>query len=220
MKHLNLLLTSVSLLAATSVAAGEDLVVKGTIAPGAACGIALGSGALNLGTIDRDMLNENPSEPTTLDEQRVKTRVNCANPTRFAFVVTEARGSDFNQPLVFKMYADGSDASPGKVFLLFDTQSTKIEGKQGYATGSSEGVSDLEHASWGPATDPRENLPITNGRYAVGFVTEPASTDAPVNIKDLSVDLLVRPVINPASELDLSGDIAFSGDLGLEIRYF
>ncbi|HVI56832.1 MAG TPA: hypothetical protein VM621_17460 [Luteibacter sp.] len=222
MKHLSVLISTSLLFVASQAAsaASADLLVNGSIAPGAACGVSIGSSALDLGTIARGMLNEDPSKPTNLEEQRVKTLVTCLNATRFAFVVTEARGSDFSQPLVFNMYAADGEATPGKLFLLFDTQSTKIDGKQGYATGSSQGTSDLEHATWGPATSPRENLPITNGRYAVGFVRVAESTDAPDNIKDLSVDLLIRPLIKPTNELDLSDTVGFSSDLGLEIRYF
>lgn len=223
MKCLSHLLISTPLLLATSAMAetrSVDLLVNGTIAPAAACDVTLGAGALDLGRVNRSMLNEDPSKPTTLEERTVKTLVTCANPSRFAFVVTEAGGTDAGNPLVFRMNDIHSDAAPGKLFLLFDTQSTRIDGAQGYATGSNQGTTDLEHATWGPATPSRENLPITNGRYAVGFVKTAESDDVPVAMKTLSVDLLVRPSINPVNDLDLSGDIAFESDLGLEIRYF
>ncbi len=217
-----LLVAAPLLLVASGVAMANtaQLSVGGTITPGAACTVTLGSTAMDLGTIHRGMLNPDPAQPTKLDEQRVKTAVNCPSARRYAFVVTEAGGTDAAHPLVFDMRADDDGGTPGKLFLLFDAQSTQIEGKQGYATGSNEGTSDLGHATWGPSTPSRENLPITNGRYAVGFVTAENSTDVPVSIKDLSVDLLVRPQIDPTSELNLADDIGFASDLGLEIRYF
>ena len=223
MKQRSILSASVSLvLATTPVAAStttSDLMVKGSISPGAACTVSIGN-TLSLGTIRRDRLNADPTQPTTdLEEHRVTTAVNCPRARRFAFVVREAGGQDASEPLAFTMRGEASGTSPGKLFLLFDTQSTKIEGSQGYATAAS-GTTNLEQATWGPATSPRENLPITNGRYAVGFVTEAASTSAPGNIKDLSVVLLVRPWIKPLNELDLSAAVGFSSDLGLEINYF
>lgn len=221
MKHLNILSTTASLLMASSAVASEssaDLLVSGSITPGGACNVVIGN-TLNLGTIKRNELESDPSKETELAEQRVATAVHCQNPQRFAFVVREAGGSDPESERIFPMRTNENGNSTGKLFLLFDTQSTKIDGMQGYATGAS-GVDGLEQATWGPATSPRENLPITNGRYAVGFVTEAGSTAAPANIKDLSVYLLVRPWINPLNELDLSADIGFSSDLGLEITYF
>jgi hypothetical protein len=224
MKHLNALCASASLLlGASSAAASEasaDLFVKGSIAPGAACNVVIGS-TLKLPPIKRKDLNANPALPTTdLEEQRVPTGVHCAQPTRFAFVMREAGGQDMNSEYAFTMRVGDSEKSPGKLLLLFDTQSTKIDnGIQGYATGASS-MDGLEQATWGPATSSRENLPITNGRYAVGFVKTADSTEAPAYITDLNVKLLVRPWIKPVNELDLSADIGFSSDLGLEISYF
>jgi len=222
MKHLNILCASASLLLTTSAMADQtsaELVIKGSILPGPACTVALGGSALNLGTIKRDMLNPDPSKPTQLPEKKVSTTVACAHPTRFAFVVREAGGPDPSSDMAFTMHADDGEGRAGKLFLLFDTQSTKIDGVQGYATGADR-MSELDQASWGPSTPSRENLPITNGRYAVGFVSQADSVTAPGNIKDLGVTLLVRPQISPANDLDLTGNIGFSSDLGLEISYF
>jgi hypothetical protein len=114
---------------------------------------------------------------------------------------------------------DEGAKSPGKLFLLIDRHSTKIEGKDGFATGSDR-VSGLEHATWGPSTVAREPLAIPNGLYAVGFVDAPVSTKVPLHIKNLSTKLLVRPRIAPANELDFTENASFSSDLGLEINYF
>jgi hypothetical protein len=223
MKHLSILrIASASLVWATAaVATGKsaDLAVNGSIVPGAACTVAVGTGPLDLGNIKASELEADPSKPTKLAEQRVKTTVACPQPQRFAFVVRETGGMDPGLETAFPMRSDDEAKGAGKLFLLFDTQSAKIDGKQGFVTGAN-GVTDLGQASWGPATSSRENLPITNGRYAVGFVTEEASMKAPENIRDLSVYLLVRPQINPVEQLDLSQAIGFSSDLGLEITYF
>jgi hypothetical protein len=219
MKHLYILGASASLLLGTSVVAKEtstDLLVTGSIAPGGACVVAIG-GTVNLGTVKPD--REHPEKPTALDEQSVPVVVGCPQPRRFAFVVREAGGQNSSSETAFAMRADVGNKSPGNLFLLFDTQSTKIDGVQGYATGADR-MNGLEEATWGPATPFREDLPITNGRYAVGFVKEADSVDAPENIKSLSVKLIVRPVIKPANDLDLTTNIAFSSDLGLEISYF
>lgn len=221
MKHLPILLsTSLLFVACPSTrAASTDLLVNGSITPGAACVVSVGGPSIDLGEITRDMLNPDPTKSTELAERRVMTGVTCQQPTRHAFVVTEAKGGDAAHPFVFAMNDTNKKATAGSLFLLFDAQSTKIDGKQGYATGAS-GTTDLEHATWGPSTSPRENLPITNGRYAVGFVMGEGSEEAPDNIRDLSVYLLVRPKIHPMNDLDLTDTISFASDLGLELRYF
>jgi hypothetical protein len=223
MKYLPTLLIAASLPFAIPSAAhaqSADLLVTGSIVPAAACNVSLGGGPLDLGTITREMLNPDPSRPTSLEERTLKTLVDCASPARFAFVIREARGGDPAMPEVFKMYGQDGVSNPARLFLLFDAQSTMIDGVQGYATGSNQGTTDLANATWGPATPFEENLPITNGRYAVGFVRNAGSTDAPGTIRNLRVDLLVRPEINPVNELDLSGEIAFGSDIGMEISYF
>lgn len=60
MKRLPHLFASASLLMATPVMSetpSADLLVNGSITPGAACDVALGSGALDLGRISRASLN-------------------------------------------------------------------------------------------------------------------------------------------------------------------
>jgi hypothetical protein len=223
MKYLSKVFASASIMLATSGVAhanGAELAVNGSIKPGAPCHITVAGARIELGTIRRDTLNQDPSKPTILEDKRVDTIVGCPNPMRFALVVTEAGGTDGNDAFAFNLHPAEGDKIPGKISLLFDTDSTRIDSKQGYATGSSAGISDLEHATWGPATSSRENLPIPNGLYAVGFVPTEGSTDAPGNIKDLTVKLLLRPTIKPVNELDLSGPVVFSSDIGLEIRYF
>src|SRR6187402_675488 len=166
MKHLHIFGASASLLMACSAMATEsvaNLDVTGSIAPGGACVIAIG-GALNLGTIKPD--KEHPDLPTKLAQQRVPVAVGCPQPQRFAFIAREAGGQDSSSPLAFAMREDAGDSRPGSLFLNFDTQSTKIDGAQGYATAS-EGVDGLEDTGWGPATPYEENLPIPNGRWAV-----------------------------------------------------
>jgi hypothetical protein len=93
MKHLHILgvSVSVSLLLAGAASAREtkaDLMVKGAITPGGACTLGIAN-VLRLGTINREMLDPDPSKETELEEQRLPVTVVCPQPTRFAFV---ARG--------------------------------------------------------------------------------------------------------------------------------
>lgn len=222
MNHLFVLGAAASFLLASTAIAGEssaDLMVTGAIAPGGACSLAVQS-ALSLGTIRRDRLNPDPAQPTTLDPQEVPIEVACPQPQRFAFVVREAGGPDATNPEIFPMRATPDRHQVGSLRLKFISHTTKIDGSTiGYATGADR-ETELEQAAWGPSTPHTEKLPIRNGLFAVGFVTKANSTEAPVTMKSLYVRVVAEPRINPVDELDLSSDIVFSSDLGLEINYF
>lgn len=220
MKYLNILCASASVLLASSATAGEnstDLLVTGSIAPGAACSTSIPT-ALPLGTIARGMLNPDPSKPTELETQRVRLTVACPQAMRFAFITREA-SSQASPDNAYPMYADESGKQIGAFRLRVDNASTKIDGATGYPTASDRKTG-LEQATWGPSMPEAVTLPIPNNLFAVGFVDEPESIKVPLNIKNLSTALLVTPQINPANELDFSAATEFSSNLGLEIVYF
>ncbi|PTR27267.1 uncharacterized protein DUF1120 [Luteibacter sp. OK325] len=222
MRNLKILCTSASLVLATSASAGEssaDLLVRGAITPGAACSLAVQS-TLSLGTIRRDMLNPDPTQPTKLGDKEVPITVTCPQPQRFAFVIREGGGQDASDPEAFPMRSVEGDNQVGNLRLKFISHTTLIDGKtKGYATGASSDA-DLGQATWGPSTPHTEKLPIRNGLFAVGFVTQANSTEAPVNMTNLYVRVVAEPSIHPVNDLDLTADIGFSSDLGLEISYF
>lgn len=220
MKHLKFLCASTSMLLASAAMAGEktaDLLVTGSIAPGAACSTSIPA-ALSLGTIARGMLNPDPSKPTELETQRVRLTVACPQAMRFAFITREA-SSQASPDSAYPMYADESGKQMGRFYLRLDNASTKIDGATGYPTASDRKTG-LEQATWGPSMPEAVTLPIPNNLFAVGFVDEPDSTKVPMNIKDLTTALLVTPQISPVDELDLSTTTEFSSNLGLEIVYF
>jgi len=222
MNYTNILGASVSMLLASSAIAAEsssDLVVKGSITPGAACSLAVPA-SLNLGTIHRDELNPDPSKPTELEQQEVDIQVTCPEPRRLAFVVREAGGQDASNAQIFPIHSNQGEQQVGDLYLKFISHATLIDGStKGYATAADR-ENDLGQATWGPSTPHTENLPIRNGLFAVGFVTHANSTEAPGNIDALVARVMVKPWIKPAKDLDLTAEIGFSSDLGLEISYF
>jgi hypothetical protein len=119
----------------------------------------------------------------------------------------------------FPMYANETMSEVGKFYLRVDNASTRIDGVVGYPTPSDRKTG-LEQASWGPSMPETVTLPIPNNLFAVGFVDEADSTKVPLNIRELKTALLVTPRINPANELDFSGQTAFTSNLGVEIVYF
>jgi hypothetical protein len=194
---------------------GEDLLVAGTISPASSCEMAVGSGSVDLGSIHRDDLNPDPSKPTPLGVRRIKMRIDCAQPARYALVASSLSGAQSSDRYDFGLFAQ-DHAPTGKLFIRFDSASAHIEGKDAFYTYTVD--SDLAQANWGPSTF--SILPIPFDDFAMGFTTSDGSYAAPAVIKNFDTYLLVAPEIKPSSELNLTDEIAFGSSLGFEIRYF
>jgi hypothetical protein len=220
MKHLTMLCASASLLLATQAIASQksaDLAVAGTIVPGGACTASIPSD-LSLGTISRGSLDPDPSKWTDLESRRIHFTVSCTQETRFALIMREGSNA-VSEGNTFPLYANDTMNHVGKFYLRVDNSSTRIDGVVGYPTASDRKFG-LEQASWGPSMPGTVTLPIPNNLFAVGFVDEADSTKVPLNIRELKTALMVTPRINPANELDFSGETAFTSNLGVEIVYF
>jgi hypothetical protein len=192
-------------------ASSADLLVTGSIAPAATCAMTLGTNnVIELGAIRRV-----PTEPTKLDTQRIKMFITCSTAQRYALLASSASSSGDRYD--FGLVSDSGKASAGSLYIRFDNASAHIDGQDGYYTMAVP-QADLETAAWGPSTFSVVTIP--NGSHALGFVTADGSSAAPSFIKNFDTYLLVEPTIKPVNELDLRDELAFSGELGFEIRYF
>jgi hypothetical protein len=203
--------------ALASVGASDaNLRLDGTIAPGGACEMTLGNGIIDFGRMSVSDLNPNPSKPTDLEKKRVKMRIDCDRPRRYALVAKSAT-SVVGDDLDFGLSSQSDHSITGSLYIRFDSASAHIEGARGYYTAADAAV-DLATAQWGPSTF--SVMPVPNGSFALGFVTSDGSYATPPPIANFDTYLLVSPRIRPVNELDLSDEITFSGSLGFEITYF
>jgi hypothetical protein len=209
---LSLLLVGAAPCSAATVNA--DLRVAGSIVPAGSCNVTIGDGVIEFGTVE---LEPDPAKPTRLDEQRVKMAIGCTAPTRYALVATSSSSVGIADPHNFGLVSVSDRSATGSLYVRIDSASDHIEGKRAYHTGADAFV-DLASATWGPSTF--STWPIARGSLAIGFVTADGSYEVPPRIKDFDTYLLVSPTIKPSSELNRTDEIAFSGDLGFEIRYF
>lgn len=197
-------------------ASSTDLLVTGSIAPAAACAMTLGTrNLIELGVIKRSDLNPIPTEPTKLDTQKIKMFITCGSAQRYALIASSASSS--GDEYDFGLVSDHGKASAGSLYVRFDSASAHVDGQDGYYT-TTVPQADLENAAWGPSTF--SVLPVPNGSHALGFVTADGSYAAPSFIRNFDTYLQVEPKIKPVNELDLRDELAFSGELGFEIRYF
>ncbi|PTR27266.1 uncharacterized protein DUF1120 [Luteibacter sp. OK325] len=196
-------------------ASSAELRVGGSIIPGGACGVTVGDGLIDLGRLKRDKLNA--TTPTPLKEEKVRMDINCGSRSRYALAVSSTSHGASNHILDFGLVSDPDHLPTGSLFIRFDNNATRMDGENGYVTGTDE-VADLANAIWGPSTG--SIMPISNGRQVAGFVTSEGSSDTPSYVKDLYTTLLLYPQIRPLNELSLNDDIVFSTDVSFEIRYF
>lgn len=197
-------------------ASSTNLQVEGTLSPGPACEMAVGNGLLDLGRISRGELNPDPSKPTQLESKRVKMRIDCATPRRYALVGSGNSPAASGDPLDFGLVSESDGSPAGSLYVRLDSASDHIEGERAYHTATYQ-TTGLESAAWGPSTF--SIVPILRG-YAIGFVMADGSYETPSAIKKFDTYLLVDPSIRPVNELDLTGEITFTGNLGFDITYF
>jgi hypothetical protein len=201
---------------ASTASSSANLRLAGAITPGGACEMTVGNGVIDFERLSVADLNPDHSKPTSLEEQRVKIRIDCESPRRYALVARSSAPVG-NDELDFGLFSQSDQSVAGRLHLRFDSASAHIEGARAYYTAADAAV-DLATAQWGPSTF--SILPVPNGAFAIGFVTSDGSYATPPPIAHFDTYLLVNPRIRPVNELDLSSEIAFSGSIGFEINYF
>lgn len=194
-------------------ASSVDLRIAGSIEPGGACDMTMDNGALEYGRVK---LDPDPSRETPLGERKVRVAIECDSPTRYALVANGIPSHAGEDDTDFGLFSASDLSVAGKLHIRFDGASAYTESRRLYYTMTAD-TADLENAPWGPSSFSTRVIPRG---HAMGFVLEDGSYEPPAYVQHVKVDLLVSPAIRPAKELDLNDDIAFSGQVGFEIRYF
>ena len=203
--------------AADATQAGADLRVSGSIVPGGSCAMKLGSGIVDFGTISRADLNPDPTLPTALGGRPADLVIECPTPTRYALLGFSPSAAGIEDDKDFGLLSEEDRSPVGSLYIRIDNYADKIDGVRAYHTAALASA-DLGSAEWGPSTF--SPWPITRGTYAFGFVTQDGSRETPPPIRRLTTKLLIVPTIKPSGELDLTDEFSFTGDLGLELKYF
>ena len=195
-------------LAASSV----ELTVKGFITPLACTPSLSNSGLVDLGKIPRRDLNVDRRTP--LRDHALDFRIQCSAPGRFALLMRDNReGSAIVESQIFYgLDYDGSGNKIGLYSLNFNPENTVVDDlPQVFRTDSTTGG-----VAWSTSND--RPIPIAARSY-LGFTDRAGSNAGPIAIRDLTSRVIVKTVIAPTSELDLSTDVQIDGSATLEIVY-
>lgn len=186
-------------------ASSVDLTVKGSITPSACSPSISNNGLVDYGKISAQDLNL--TDATELPKTTFKFAVNCEGATLFALHLRDNR---LPMQLANGYFVLGL-ISPikwiGAYFL--DIENLQADDPTAYPIYSFD-----NGASWQFLPD----APLHAFALAA-FGKQTAGVRAPVPIKDVSLDLVVRPLIYPKNQLPEGESIPLDGSATFELRY-
>ena len=188
-------------LAASSV----DLSVKGAITPSACSPSLSNDGLVDYGKISVQDLN--PTGVTELPKTFFKLAVNCEGPSLFGLASQDNRSSLAGPGASYVLGRISPTNWIGTYFLSMDNIVT--DDPAAYPIYSVDNGS-----TW--VYNPDRHVP-TNTLSAFG--NQSSGTRAPVPLKDVSLDLVVEPIIFPKSQLPAGETIPLDGSATFELRY-
>ncbi|CRM92310.1 MULTISPECIES: DUF1120 domain-containing protein [Pseudomonas] len=189
-----------------------NLIVKGTISP-AACNISIGAGGIiDYGTIRAAELSSTNFNPR--EERTTALSVNCGHtPARFGLTVTDLRagtkvagilGAGYTEAQNYGLGAPGGRRTGGYSVTLRNLSSGAVALAPIVRSSTASG--------WF-AGDGKVSQAPSQHSWRSGSVIAPAA------ISQLNGVIAVRAVINRASALDLTGNVALDGHATLVLNY-
>ncbi|HEF4757830.1 TPA: DUF1120 domain-containing protein [Pseudomonas putida] len=183
-------------------ASSTDLTVTGTITPNACTPTLSGNGLVDYGKISAKDLNQDSSTP--LEDRTVILSVNCDAATRFALKGIDNRlgSSDLNS--TFGLGKVNGVQNLGRYLLTM-------------ASAVADGVDVLPIKSKDGETGWHGHLFWMPGDFA--SVADRTDASQPINVQDLTMELLVDTSIVAANKLDLTSEITIDGSATFEMKY-
>ncbi|TFY92631.1 DUF1120 domain-containing protein [Pseudomonas kairouanensis] len=188
-------------LAASSV----DLSVKGAITPSACTSSLSNDGLVDYGKISAQDLN--PTGITELPKSTFKLAVNCEGASLFGLASLDNRSSVAGPSDSFVLGRISATNWIGTYFLSMENVVT--DNPAAYPIYSFDNGS-----TW--LFNPEKALPANTLN---AFGNQSSGTRSPVPLTDVSLDLVVAPLIFPKSHLPVGETIALDGSATFELRY-
>lgn len=183
-----------------------NLTVKGLIVPSACTPTLSANGIADHGKISAKDLNQDTETP--LPSITLQMNVKCDAKTLFALQSTDNRASSTTDPTGYGLGLVNDTQKIGNYHLLFKNplaDSAAITLLQSSDNGTT--WMNSTGATW-PSTHLAAFGDQSGGN---GF--------APIQIQDLSTDILVNTQIAPASSLDLANEVLLDGSTAVEVKY-
>ncbi|AKS06230.1 DUF1120 domain-containing protein [Pseudomonas trivialis] len=187
----------------TLAASSVDLTVKGSITPSACTPSLANGGVVDFGKISAKDLK--PDWPTYLPKQYLQMTVTCEAETFIAIAAKDNReGSDsYNDYLTFGLGLINGSEKLG--FLSISPTNTSVDGRYARTIGSRD-----DGKTW-----EAEASFMDDGLTAFAE----SGTFIPVQIRQLTTDLLIQPAIAPSKDLTLNKEEAIDGSVTLTVHY-
>lgn len=183
-------------------ASSTDLTVTGTITPSACLPSLTGNGVVDFGKISAKDLNQTSN--TRLEERTVSLSVKCDAATTFALKGIDNRLGSSDTNSMFGLGKINGTQNIGRYMLSM--MSAIADGVAVQPIKSKDGQTGWHgHLFWMP------------GDYAsVGAMTDATQ---PINVQDLTMELVLDTYINRADGLDLTNEVTIDGSATLEMNY-
>lgn len=186
-------------------ASNIDLSVKGLITPSACTPGLSSNGDVDLGKISAKDLKQDTY--TLLPERTLQMSIDCDASTLFALQGTDNRASSSTTSTGYGLGLIDNTQKIGRYSLLMSNSvadTVTVAALESFDGGLT--WMELDGAIW-----QRKNLAAfgspTNGQWA------------PIPIKALTTDLILKPVIAPAKDLNLANEVQIDGSATLEVKY-
>ena len=189
-----------------------NLIVKGTIIP-AACSMSVSAGGvIDYGTIRANQLSQ--TNFNTLAERSTSLVVNCGTtPARFFLSVTDLRASSKVTGILGAGYTEAQNYGLGTYGgRRTGGYSVTLRNLTSNGVALNPIVRSSKDAAW-QASDGKVSQTPNQHSWRNGAVNAPAS------ISQLTGVIAVKAVINRASDLNLTGNIALDGHATLVLDY-
>lgn len=191
-----------STLSSAGVASAAELSVNGQIRSEGACSLTLGNG----GTVDMGTISPKDLQ-TTFDKHEISLNIQCQAPTKVAFRVLDNRAGTAFQGFGFGLGASGGK-KVGRYHLLPKDRigdGTALSHLVRWGNGSWNGAGD-EMYTW------KVSPSMTSSWSKPGY-------NLPQAFQNISSRLGFEIDIAPASNLDVSQEIAIDGSATVELVY-
>ncbi|KRP53443.1 DUF1120 domain-containing protein [Pseudomonas poae] len=186
-------------------ASNIDLSVKGLITPSACTPGLPNNGDVDLGKISAKDLKQDTY--TLLPERTLQMSIDCDASTLFALQGTDNRASSSTTSTDYGLGLIDNTQKIGRYSLLMSNSvadTVTVAALESFDGGLT--WMELDGAIW-----QRKNLAAfgsrTNGQWA------------PIPIKALTTDLILKPLIAPAKDLNLANEVQIDGSATLEVKY-
>jgi type 1 fimbria pilin len=183
-------------------ASSTDLTVTGLITPAACTPSLSNNGEIDLGKIPAKDLK--PDLPTSLTPQPLQLIVTCDASTALALEASDTGGDTAILPGYFGLGMTPANERIG----MFDIEikTTLADAVVAQAIGSEDGGT-----TW-----KKQNF---ISYHTLSSVAATSDHSTRIDVKDLTMELQIKPMIAPANSLTLTEEIAINGSASIEVTY-